>query len=55
MTHTVDVTDVSTTGLETSPVASALAGLRADEARYFRNEYGVDFTVDAADEVGELV
>jgi hypothetical protein len=31
---------VSTVGLESSPVAAALAGLRANEARYFENKYG---------------
>jgi hypothetical protein len=30
----VDFDNVSTTGLESSPVAPALAGLRANEARY---------------------
>ena len=32
MAHTVDFEDVSTVGLESSPVAEALAGLRANEA-----------------------
>jgi hypothetical protein len=32
----VDFQTVSTTGLESSPVAEALAGLRANEARYFK-------------------
>ena len=35
MSHIVDFKQVSTTGLESSPVAEALAGLRANEARYF--------------------
>ena len=39
MSYTVDFVTVSTLGLETSPVADALAGLRANEARYFRNKY----------------
>ena len=39
MAYTVDFTTVSTAGLETSPVADALAGLRANEARYFTNKY----------------
>ena len=46
--YTVDFTTVSTVGLESSPVATALAGLRANEARYFKNKYGVDFTVQPA-------
>ena len=33
MSYVVDFTDVSTVGLESSPVATALAGLRANEAR----------------------
>ncbi|MEZ5092821.1 phage tail protein [Nocardioides sp.] len=55
MTYTVDFKDVSTTGLESSPVADALAGLRANEARYFKNKYDVDFTVEAADDAKDLV
>jgi hypothetical protein len=46
--HVVDFNAVSTTGLESSPVAAALAGLRANEARYFKNKYDHVFTVDAA-------
>jgi hypothetical protein len=46
--HTVDFNTVSTIGLESSPVAAALAGLRANEARYFKNKYGHEFTVDSA-------
>lgn len=41
----VDFEHVSTAGLETSPVADALAGLRANEARYFKNKYAHTFTV----------
>jgi hypothetical protein len=48
MSYTVDFKDVSTTGLESSPVAEALAGLRANEARYFKNKYDLDFTVKPA-------
>jgi hypothetical protein len=46
--YTVDFNNVSTVGLETSPVADALAGLRANEARYFKNKYDHVFTVEAA-------
>lgn len=49
MTYTVDFRDVSTVGLESSPVAAALAGLRANEARYFKNKYDHTFTVEPAD------
>src|SRR3954452_20502176 len=48
MPYTVDFKNVSTVGLESSPVASALAGLRANEARYFKNKYDHDFTVEPA-------
>jgi hypothetical protein len=50
MTYSVDFEKVSTVGLETSPVAGALAGLRANEARYFMNKYKHEFTVTAASE-----
>lgn len=55
MPYVVDFTDVSTTGLESSPVADALAGLRANEARYFRNKFGHVFTVEAADDAPDVV
>jgi hypothetical protein len=48
MTYTVNFATVSTVGLESSPVAAALAGLRANEARYFKNKYGHVFTVEPA-------
>ncbi len=38
MSYNVDFTNVSTVGLESPPVAEALAGLRANEARYFKNK-----------------
>lgn len=44
----VDFVTVSTEGLETSPVAAALAGLRANESRYFKNKYDHDFVVQPA-------
>jgi hypothetical protein len=50
MPYTVDFHTVSTVGLESSPVAAALAGLRANEARYFKNKYDHDFTVEPASE-----
>jgi hypothetical protein len=55
MSYVVDFTTVSTVGLESSPVAPALAGLRANEARYFKNKYGHDFTVEPAGEAGETI
>jgi hypothetical protein len=44
----VDFNTVSTVGLESSPVATALAGLRANEARYFKNKYDHVFSVEPA-------
>ncbi len=55
MSYVVDFANVSTVGLESSPVAPALAGLRANEARYFKNKYDHVFTVEPADEAAETV
>jgi hypothetical protein len=55
MSYVVDFVAVSTVGLESSPVADALAGLRANEARYFKNKYAHDFTVVPAAEAPDLV
>ncbi|MBS1887606.1 MAG: phage tail protein [Actinobacteria bacterium] len=51
----VDFNEVSTAGLESSPVAAALAGLRAHEARYFKRKYDHVFTVEAAEEAQETI
>jgi hypothetical protein len=48
VSYAVDFNTVSTVGLESSPVALALAGLRANEARYFKNKYDHVFTVEPA-------
>ena len=50
MSYAVDFKDVSTVGLESSPHADALAGLRANEARYFKNKYDHTFVVEPAAE-----
>ncbi|OKP93878.1 phage tail protein [Paenibacillus sp. P32E] len=50
MSYTVDFTNVSTIGLESSPVVDTLAGLRANEARYFMNKYKHEFEVVPASE-----
>jgi hypothetical protein len=55
MSHKVDFVNVSTQGLESSPFANQLAGLRANEARYFFNKYKADFVVRPAAEAKELV
>ncbi|RST72071.1 phage tail protein [Siminovitchia acidinfaciens] len=55
MSYIVDFKNVSTVGLESSPVAEALAGLRAHEARYFMNKYKHQFTVVPANESCETL
>ncbi len=55
MSYVVDFENVSTVGLESSPVAKALAGLRANEARYFKNKYGHLFTTEPAKESKKTV
>ncbi len=53
--YKVDFKNVSTVGLESSPVADALAGLRANEARYYMNKYKHEFIVEPAEESQETV
>jgi hypothetical protein len=53
--YVVDFETVSTVGLESSPVADALAGLRANEARYFKNKYDHVFTTVPAAEAQPVV
>ena len=48
MPNIIDFENVSLAGLESSPVSKALAGLRANESRYFKNKYNHDFTVSPA-------
>ena len=55
MSYVVDFETVSTVGLESSPVAAALAGLRANEARYFKNKYDHAFTVEPASKAKDVV
>lgn len=55
MSYAVDFTNVSTQGLESSPVVDALAGLRANEARYFKNKFDHVFTVEPASKAKKLV
>lgn len=55
MGNVVDVKDVSTTGLDSSPVAEALAGLRANEARYYKTKYGHDFVVVPVSEAPDIL
>lgn len=55
MATPVDFVNVSTAGLESSPHPDALAGLRANEARYFKNKYDHVFEVSPASEVPDIV
>jgi len=55
MPYAVDFDTISTVGLESSPVAAALAGLRANEARYFKNKYGHVFTVEPASDATSAI
>jgi hypothetical protein len=55
MPYVVDYENVSTVGLESSPVAEALAGLRANEARYYRNKYDHVFTVSPVSDAPETL
>ena len=55
MASVVDFVNVSTAGLESSPVVDALAGLRANEARYFKNKYDHVFTVEPASKAKKVV
>ena len=48
MSYEVDWKDVSAVGLESSPVAEALAGLRANEARYYKNKYDHTYVTEPA-------
>ena len=48
MSNIIDFENVSLAGLESSPVSKSLAGLRANESRYFKNKYNHDFTVSPA-------
>ncbi|QNK53422.1 phage tail protein [Dermacoccus sp. PAMC28757] len=55
MGQVVDFVEVSTEGLESSPVAEALAGLRANEARYVNTKYKTTFVVEKASDATELL
>jgi hypothetical protein len=55
MAYTVDFKTVSTVGLESSPVAAALAGLRANEARFVNNKWDHVFTVERASKATKTI
>jgi hypothetical protein len=55
MSNIVDFENVSLTGLESSPVSKSLAGLRANESRYYKNKYNHDFTVSPASKSKDIL
>jgi hypothetical protein len=55
MSYIVDFKNVSVVGLESSPVVEALAGLGANEARYFMNKYKHEFTVVPVSEIQDTL
>jgi hypothetical protein len=55
MPYAVDFKNVSTVGLESSPHADALAGLRANEARYFKTKYAHEFAVEPASDAAATI
>jgi hypothetical protein len=55
MSNTIDFENVSLMGLESSPVSKSLAGLRANESRYFKNKYNHDFAISPATKSKEIL
>ncbi|MGX7244209.1 phage tail protein [Enterococcus quebecensis] len=55
MSYKVDFKNVSTVGFESSPVAEAMAGLRANEARYYWNKYKHEFVTVPTSEAPETL
>jgi hypothetical protein len=55
MSNIIDFENVSLAGLESSPVSKSLAGLRANESRYFKNKYNHDFTVSPASKSKDIL
>ena len=51
----VSFKEISEQGLESSPVSTALAGLRAHEARYFDNKFKSEYVTTSPDEKADLV
>lgn len=50
MPHKVDFENVSLIGLEAADYPKELAGVRANEARYYKNKYNHEFEVESAAE-----
>ncbi|MGT2933217.1 phage tail protein [Streptococcus catagoni] len=54
MSYVVNFKEVESTLLEESPVKDVLAGLRANEARYFWNKYKIRYEVFTPEEKPEI-
>lgn len=55
MSYIVNFKTVETSLLEESPVKDVLAGLRANEARYFWNKYKIEYEVFTPEERPEIL
>lgn len=55
MSYIVNFKEIETTLLEESPVKDVLAGLRANEARYFFNKYKINYEVFTTEEKPEIL
>ena len=55
MAKPIDFVNVSTSGLEKSKFATQLAGVRANEARYFKNKYDHEFVTKPAEKAAALI
>lgn len=55
MSYTVNFKDIETHLLENSPVKEVLAGLRANEARYFWNKYKLTYEVFTPEEKPDIL
>lgn len=55
MGYKVNFKDIEIVGLEQSPYAASLAGLRANEARYFWNKFKFEYTVFPAEKMEKQV
>ncbi len=55
MAHKIDFKNVTVSGLESSPVAEAFTGLRANEARYFMNKYKAEFMTEPVSESQDTI
>ncbi|MDR0482211.1 MAG: phage tail protein [Cellulomonadaceae bacterium] len=53
--QTIGFPEVSVAGLEASPVAEALAGVRANEARYFSNKFKTEYVTYTPEEKPDVV